>query len=143
MISSSDLLTPALSQGQLPVVPTVSAAPNEQSETLSNRRAHELGKEFEGVFLSMLVKEMRNTLEGDGLFGGESSDTYGGMFDMFLGESLSEASPLGIADMMVEEFRQKQLNAKAISQDNIEKFKQTQTNSTREESGTNGVSFTA
>ena len=57
-------------------------------------------REFESVFLSLLLKEMRNTLDSKdgGLFGSEGSDTFGGMFDMFMGQHLAEAQPLGIAD---------------------------------------------
>jgi hypothetical protein len=32
------------------------------------------------------------------LFGGESSDTYGAIFDQFMGEHLAQSNPLGIAD---------------------------------------------
>lgn len=66
----------------------------------SDQQTEKVGKEFESVFLSLLLKEMRNTLDtGEGgLFGGEQSDTFGGMFDQFMGQHLSESSPLGIAD---------------------------------------------
>lgn len=74
--------------------------------------AAQLGKEFESLFISLMLKEMRNSFESSegGLFGsGDSSDTFGGMFDMFMGQHLSEASPLGIADA-VERFTRQQLN---------------------------------
>jgi Rod binding domain-containing protein len=61
------------------------------------------GEDFEGVFLSLMLKEMRNTLEG-GFFGEESSDTYGGMFDMFVGQDLAKSQPLGISKMMLESY---------------------------------------
>ncbi len=57
-------------------------------------------KEFESLFLSMMMKEMRNSLGEDSLFGGESSDVYGGMFDMMLGQSMAESQPLGIAKLL-------------------------------------------
>ncbi|MDE0934641.1 MAG: rod-binding protein [Mariniblastus sp.] len=62
--------------------------------------AEAAASEFESVFLSLMLKEMRNTLDSDegGLFGGEGSDTFGGMFDMFMGQHLSESRPLGIGD---------------------------------------------
>jgi Rod binding domain-containing protein len=63
-----------------------------------------VGTEFEGVFLSMMLKEMRNSLENGGFFGEESSDTYGGMFDLFIGKHLAEAKPLGIADLLLEQY---------------------------------------
>lgn len=61
------------------------------------------GNEFEGVFLSLMLKEMRNTLEG-GFFGEESSDTYGGMFDMFVGQDLAKSQPLGISKILLESY---------------------------------------
>lgn len=56
--------------------------------------------EFESLFLSMMMKEMRSSLGDDSLFGGESSDVYGGMFDMMLGQSMAESQPLGIARLL-------------------------------------------
>lgn len=68
------------------------------------------GTEFESVFLSMMLKEMRNSLEGGGFFGEESSDTYGGMFDMFIGKHLAQSRPLGIADMLLEQYQKLDTN---------------------------------
>lgn len=64
-----------------------------------NSRIDDVAKDFESVFLSLLLKEMRNTLdpEDGGLFGSEGSDTLGGMFDMFMSEHLAGSQPLGIA----------------------------------------------
>lgn len=74
-------------------------------------RIEALGKEFEGVFMSLMLKEMRNSLEDGGFFGGEGSDTYGGMFDMFMGQSLAESSPLKIADLVSKSYSKFQSNA--------------------------------
>ena len=63
-----------------------------------------VGKDFESVFLSMLVKEMRQSLD-QGFFGEETSDTYGGMFDLFIGQSLAQSKPLGIAEMLLDQYR--------------------------------------
>lgn len=67
------------------------------------------GKDFESVFMSMLLKEMRNTLDSEegGLFGAESSDTFGGMFDMFMGQHMAEAQPIGIGDAISAYMAQK------------------------------------
>ena len=51
-----------------------------------------------------MLKEMRNTLEGGGFFGEESSDTYGECFDMFVGQDLAKSSPLGIAEMLKRDY---------------------------------------
>ena len=64
-------------------------------------RIQAAAKEFEAVMLSMALKEMRKSLTpSQGLFGGDKSDTYGGMFDMFMGQSLAQNSPLGMAEMI-------------------------------------------
>lgn len=52
-------------------------------------------EQFEGVFISLMLKEMRKTV-GEGHFAGDSSDTLGGLFDMTLGEELSRSGGLGI-----------------------------------------------
>ena len=72
----------------------------EELKSATAKRAETVGHEFESMFVSLLLKEMRNTLDtGEGgLFGSEQSDTFGGMFDQFMGQHLAEASPLGIAD---------------------------------------------
>ena len=60
-------------------------------------------QEFEGIFFSLMLKEMRQSVSIDqdsGLFAGESSDTFGGMFDLFLGQHLASSSPLGIGQML-------------------------------------------
>jgi Rod binding domain-containing protein len=56
-------------------------------------------KDFEGLFMSMIIKELRQTSSGDGLFAGDASDTYGGMFDMFLGNELTEGKGLGLESL--------------------------------------------
>ena len=71
-----------------------------QLKEASEKQAEQVGMEFESVFVSLMLKEMRNTLDSGegGLFGSEQSDTFGGMFDQFMGQHLAEASPFGIAD---------------------------------------------
>lgn len=71
------------------------------STTLSGMAdVEKVGNEFEAVFLSLMLKEMRNTLdtENGGLFAGEGSDTLGGMFDMFMSQHMAKSQPLGIGD---------------------------------------------
>ena len=57
-------------------------------------------KDFEGVFMSMMLKEMRQTLEKGSMFGEDSSDIFGGMFDQFIGEHMAEAGGMGMARMV-------------------------------------------
>ena len=46
--------------------------------------------------MSMMIKQLRETSSGEGLFPGDKSDTYGGMFDMFMGDHLAESSDTGL-----------------------------------------------
>jgi flagellar protein FlgJ len=59
-----------------------------------------VGHEFEGIFFSMLLKEMRTSLDSSGeggLFAGEKTDTLGGLFDLYMGQHLASSNSLGIS----------------------------------------------
>jgi Rod binding domain-containing protein len=56
--------------------------------------------DFESLFIAMLLKEMRQTTEGEGLFGGEASDTYGGLFDLYMSQHLANAGGLGLSRLI-------------------------------------------
>ncbi len=98
--STQDLMADKLK----PYADTLKMAKTRLEQEAKNAAIEEASSEFESVFLSLMLKEMRNTLDSEegGLFGGDGSDTYGGMFDMFMGQHLSEASPLGIGDAIKE-----------------------------------------
>lgn len=71
---------------------TDSAQPEEKEQ--SHSAAHRL----EGLFATLLVKEMRSTQSG-GIFGeGTGADIYGGWLDQFLGEVLAKHGELHLAD---------------------------------------------
>ena len=59
-----------------------------------------VAKDFESVFASMMLKEMRKTLEPGTMFGEDSSDVYGGMFDQFLGQHLADSGGIGLSNMI-------------------------------------------
>jgi Rod binding domain-containing protein len=61
------------------------------------KSAAQVAKSFESVFAAMVLKEMRQTLDSKTLFGGDSSDIYGGMFDQFMGQALSQSGGFGLA----------------------------------------------
>lgn len=100
--------------------PSITAAANLASKGKGNElpiNSTKVAEGFESLFLSLLIKEMRNTLDPSegGLFGSESSDSYGGMFDMFMGQSLAANRQLGIADA-VESYLTNQFNAEELEQ---------------------------
>jgi peptidoglycan hydrolase FlgJ len=58
--------------------------------------------EMETMFLSLLMKEMRQTLESDGgLFAGDGGDVYGGLFDFYMGKHLADSGGVGLARSMI------------------------------------------
>jgi Rod binding domain-containing protein len=80
----------------LPVMPTVPAP-------LSNPKTspHEAGKAFESMFASILLKQMRQTLtSGQGLFGKDPGDIFGGLFDHFMSQHMTQRGSLGIATLI-------------------------------------------
>lgn len=59
-----------------------------------------VASEFEGMLVSILLKQMRQTIGGDGLFAGEKSDTYGGLFDLYMGDHIAQSGGMGIASII-------------------------------------------
>ncbi len=68
-------------------------------DSVKSGKAQEAIEKFEGLFMSMMIKQLRETNSGEGLFPGDASDTYGGMFDMFLGDHLASAGNMGIEQL--------------------------------------------
>jgi Rod binding domain-containing protein len=89
------------SPAHLPITSTVSG--NEDLQHLAGKKPNELAQEFESLFVSMLVKELRQTSSSDGgLFPGDPSDTFGGMFDMYMGQHLARSGGIGLAESIAE-----------------------------------------
>lgn len=80
--------------------------------TVTNKaaaRVKDMAGEMEATFLSMLLKEMRQTLdegEGGGLFPGDSGDVQGGLFDLYLGRHLADAGGIGLAAALVRQMQE-------------------------------------
>lgn len=71
------------------------------SERLQNEEGlNEAARDFEKLFASMLVKEMRKTLS-EGLFGeGAGTDTYGAWFDEHVGGEIAGTGALDMAGLL-------------------------------------------
>ncbi len=92
----------ALAVPQMPVSP-VGATPEAlaaRAKPGQARTLDEVATGFESVFLSMLIKQMRQTLAPGTLFGGDNSDVQGGLFDLYLSQHLARAGGLGIGKML-------------------------------------------
>jgi Rod binding domain-containing protein len=58
---------------------------------------HEAATAVEGIFVSMLVSEMKKTLDGGGFFGdAPGSAVFDGMFDRMMGEELARRGGFGL-----------------------------------------------
>jgi len=57
--------------------------------------------EFEAIFIRQLLKTMRSTVPGDGIFGrGVTGEIYAGMMDYAVAEKVARRGTLGIADAL-------------------------------------------
>jgi flagellar protein FlgJ len=68
----------------------------------------EVARQFESVFLTMMMKAMRDTLPQDGMFASSQMGTYQEMFDQQLALDLSQQNGVGLAAVI-----ERQLSAAA------------------------------
>ena len=61
---------------------------------------HEVAKQFESLFVNMMMKAMRDTLPKDGLFGGSDVQTYQEMYDQQLALDFGKNGSLGLAKVI-------------------------------------------
>lgn len=67
---------------------------------------HEVAKQFESLFVTMMMKAMRDTLPKDGLFNSSALDSYQSMFDQQLSLDLSRHGSLGLASVIERQLSQ-------------------------------------
>ncbi|MBX3444706.1 MAG: rod-binding protein [Planctomyces sp.] len=53
-------------------------------------------KQFEAVFASLLIKTMRETMTSGEMFGGDTADVWGALFDQHMGEAMTQGDGLGL-----------------------------------------------
>ncbi|MDR3433067.1 MAG: flagellar assembly peptidoglycan hydrolase FlgJ [Rouxiella aceris] len=61
-----------------------------------------VAKQFEGLFVQMMLKSMRSALPQDGILDSDSTHLYTSMYDQQIAQDLSNKG-LGMADMMVKQ----------------------------------------
>lgn len=80
-------------------------------------QAEVAAQEFESLFATLLVTELRKGL-GDGFFGeGPGADTFNGWFDEQLGASIASRGSLGLADQVREAIASEQAAATAAQEE--------------------------
>lgn len=60
-------------------------------------------QQFEGIFLGMMLKSMREATPQEGLFDSEQSKLYTQLFDQQLAQKMASGKGIGLADMMVKQ----------------------------------------
>ncbi|HVS20099.1 MAG TPA: rod-binding protein [Planctomycetota bacterium] len=85
----------------LPEVPAIAQVAHDQRlgaarRELGRGEVGDAAREFERLFATLLVKEMRSTLPEGFFGGGAGSDVFDGWFDEHLGASLAEGRGLGL-----------------------------------------------
>ncbi len=71
-------------------------------------------KQFEAVFMNMLLKSMREATPQDGMFDSEQTKMFTSMLDQQLAQNMGGARGIGLADMMV-----KQLSRHSVSPEKV------------------------
>lgn len=75
------------------------------AKTDPEQALQQVAKQFEGVFLQMMLKSMRDASFGNPLFDNDNSDLYRDMFDKQISLNLSEQKGIGLADALVRQMR--------------------------------------
>ena len=84
--------------------PPLATKPGATVKGAADARLKDMAEEMEATFLSMLLKEMRQTLEPDGgLFPGDSGDVQGGLFDLYMSKHLADGGGVGLASALVRQ----------------------------------------
>lgn len=67
----------------------------------------EVGKQFESLFIQMMLKSMREATPKDPIFGSQDENTYRDLFDKQLSQELSARGGLGLAEIIVRQLQSK------------------------------------
>ena len=67
-------------------------------------------RQFEVLYMNMLLKSMREATPKEGLFDSEQSKLYGGMFDQQISQTMAQRG-LGLADMIVKQIERARATA--------------------------------
>jgi flagellar protein FlgJ len=77
----------------------------------------QVAKQFEGIFIQMMLKSMRDASMGDAIFDSDQSKLYRDMFDKQVALDMASSKGIGIADSLV-----RQLGKKTSEKTQLESF---------------------
>jgi flagellar protein FlgJ len=89
----------------LSIDPASLQALKNQSRNAPEASLKTAAKQFEGVFLNMMLKSMRDTVPQDGPGNSQQTKMFQGMLDEQYASALSQGRGLGLADMIVRQFK--------------------------------------
>lgn len=69
----------------------------------SPQALRETARQFEGLFLQMMLKSMRNTVSGESLFDNDQTRFYQGMVDQQLALDLANGGGIGLAELLYQQ----------------------------------------
>lgn len=73
----------------------------------SDAEIKEVSKNFESIFMQMIFKEMRNSVQKSDLFGNsQGMEFFQSMYDSQLTQQLASAGGIGIGNMVYEKLKQ-------------------------------------
>ena len=107
-------------------IPAASASPTTGISTDTSRlgsRANleKAGKQFESVFVGMMLKSMRQAHLSNELFESKGLDTFREMQDQKVAQSMADTAPLGIGKAMVDFLSKAQAAAEQAAADSAPK----------------------
>ncbi len=76
-----------------------------QAQQNSDQALEKVAKQFEAVFLQMILKQMRQASMGDPIFNSNGLEFYRDMHDQQLALHLSDQGSIGIADLIVRQLQ--------------------------------------
>ena len=81
----------------------------------------EAARQFEMIFLDMMMKSMRKAAPGESMFDSEATRTFTSVLDQELSRKLADQGGLGLADLLVKQLSQLQSTAAAGAEQAVKK----------------------
>ena len=86
---------------------TVTKQVSSSKESTETKKLKAVCKDFEAVFLNMLMSQMRRTVSNDGFFKRSSQEEMmQSMLDTEMTKNMSEAGGIGLSDMLFKQLSQ-------------------------------------
>ena len=79
------------------------------AKTDNNEAIKAAAKQFESLFLNMMLKSMREAIPKGGLLDNSQTDLFTGLLDQQMSQKFSSGGGVGLADMMVKQLTRSQV----------------------------------